>query len=103
MDRRIGSVVLTQQEIGAQAQRSTQTPGDTDRVNTETTAKIENERQADDRQTGACQDWPRGPGTAPSPVPADQHDRRQELQQQSNANREVLHGAEVAELRYCHR
>ena len=41
----------------------------------------------------------RGPGAAgTSPVPADQQHRREVLQQQRHADREVLHGAEVAEL-----
>ncbi len=32
-------------------------------------------------------------------MPADQHDRREKFQKQGDANREVLHGAEVAKLR----
>ena len=40
---------------------------------------------------------------AARPVPTNQHHRSQEFQQQSDADREVLHRAEVAELRQSDR
>ena len=49
MDRRVSPFVLTEEEVRTQAQGCTQTPGDADRVQRESVAKVEDEGQADDR------------------------------------------------------
>ena len=68
MDRRVTPVVLTEEKVRAQAQSRTQAPGDADRVERQSVAKVEDEGQADDRQTGTQQAPTRraGAGSAPS-------------------------------------
>src|SRR5215207_718738 len=102
MNGRRAPARLTKQEVGAQTGGSAETPGDTDRVDAQLSGQVENQYQSGQSQAGSDEDPRRRTAPAPRPMPTNQQHRSQVFQQQRYPNRQVLHAAEVAELREGH-